>query len=368
MNIMVTGARGFIGKNLIAELKARNYEVYEVTRETTEQQIIEYCKSTRFVYHLAGVNRPEHSSEFMMGNYEFTRKLLAIFKDNHNSCPFLITSSIQAALDNDYGKSKKASEDIMIQYGKETGANTFIYRLPNVFGKWCKPNYNSVVATFCSNIACGKPIVINNPEHELSLVYIDDVINEFIACLTRENMPNNTYQKVETQYRVALSQIADAIYSFKKSREDLEVIDVSNQFTKKLYSTYLSYLPKDQFNYALKMNVDHRGSFTEFMKSIDRGQVSINISKPNIVKGNHWHQTKTEKFLVVSGHGVIRFRKIDTEEVVEYFVSGEKLEVVDIPPGYTHNIENLGQSDMVTVMWANEYFNPTAPDTYFMEV
>lgn len=369
MKILVTGSKGFVGKNLVAELKNRGCkEIYEFDIDTDKSLLEKYTKDCEFVFHLAGVNRPQNEEEFMQGNFGFTNELLALLKKHNNKSPILITSSIQAKLDNPYGKSKKAGEDLVFNFGKENGNKTLVYRLPNLFGKWCRPNYNSVIATFCHNIANDLPIKVNDPNVELTLAYIDDVVEEFINALNFKENRKGEFCEVPKTYTVSLGKIADLIYSFKKSREELSIPNMNDEFTKKLYSTYLSYLPKDKFSYELKMNVDNRGSFTEFIKTIDRGQVSVNISKPGITKGNHWHHTKNEKFLVVSGKGVIRFRKIDSEEIIEYFVSGEKLEVVDIPPGYTHNIENLGDTDMVTIMWANEPFDPEKPDTYYLEV
>lgn len=369
MNILVTGANGFIAKNLIAELKNKNFgTIFEFSRDTDPTLLDEYCRETDFVFHLAGINRPKDQSEYMDGNYGFTTLLLDTLKKYENRCPIMISSSIQADLDNPYGLSKRASEELLFEHSKATGAKVLIYRYPNVFGKWCKPNYNSAVATFCYNIAHDLPITINNPNVGMRLVYIDDVIEELLNALNGNENAVGQYCEVPIVHSILLGEISEIIYSFKKSRVERTIPDMSDAVTKKLYSTYLSYLPKDQFSYELKMNVDHRGSFTEFVKTPDRGQVSINISKPGITKGNHWHHTKNEKFLVVSGIGVIRFRKIDSNEVLEYFVSGEKMEVVDIPTGYTHNIENLGQVDMVTVMWANEHFDPAKPDTYYLEV
>ncbi len=304
----------------------------------------------------------------MEGNFGFTSTLLEKLKKYGNICPVMISSSIQAKLDNPYGRSKKAGEDLLFNYSQETGARVLVYRFPNVFGKWCRPNYNSAIATFCHNIAHDLPIIVNDPKIVLNLVYIDDLVNELINALEGKENRVGDFCEVPVVYTVTLGKIVELIYSFKKSREELSIPDMSDEFTKKLYSTYLSYLPEDQFSYELKMNVDNRGSFTEFIRTLDRGQVSVNISKPGITKGNHWHHTKNEKFLVVSGNGVIRFRKIDSDEIIEYFVSGDKLEVVDIPPGYTHNIENLGDTDMVTIMWANEPFDPENPDTYYLEV
>lgn len=369
MKILITGAKGFIGKNLVVELKNRKYiDIFEHDRETDSGSFDEYCKEADFVFHLAGVNRPKEQSEFMEENFGFTSTLLDTLKKYKNNCPVMISSSIQAEMDNPYGKSKKAGEDLLFDYSNETGSKVLIYRFPNVFGKWCRQNYNSAVATFCHNISHDLPITVNDPSVVMNLVYIDDVVNELINALDGEENRNGDFCEVPVVHTITLGDIADLIYSFRKSREVRSIPDMSNEFTKKLYSTYLSYLPKDQFSYNLKMNVDNRGSFTEFIKTSDRGQVSVNISKPGITKGNHWHHTKNEKFLVVSGKGVIRFRKIDTHEIIEYFVSGDKLEVVDIPTGYTHNIENLGDIDMVTIMWANEQFDSEKPDTYYLEV
>ena len=380
MNILITGAKGFIGKNLIAELnnikegKAKTYRLtsdlnlFEFDTDTDPALLDGYSKEANFVFHLAGVNRPKDQAEFMEGNFGFTSLLLDTLKKHGNNCPVMLASSIQAELDNPYGVSKKAGEELLFNYGKETGAEVLIYRFPNVFGKWCRPNYNSAVATFCHNIAHDLPIQVNDRNVVLTLVYIDDVVKELISALEGTPCKKGNFCKVSTEHQCTLGEIVDLIYSFKESRTTLQVPNLGDSFTKKLYSTYLSYLPQDKFSYPLKMNVDNRGSFTEFLKSPERGQVSVNISKPGITKGQHWHHTKNEKFLVVNGTGVIRFRKIDSEEIIEYFVSGEKLEVVDIPAGYTHNIENLGTSDMVTVMWVNEVFDKDRPDTYFEEV
>jgi len=369
MKILVTGAKGFIGRNLIVELKNRKYkDVFEYDKETDPSLLDEYCKEANFVFHLAGVNRPKEESEFMEGNFGFTYTLINTLRKYKNNCPIMLSSSIQAKLNNPYGKSKKAGEDLLFDYGKETGAKVLVYRFPNVFGKWCRPNYNSAVATFCYNIARDLPITVNDPSVVMNLVYIDDVVNELINALEGNENRNGKFCEVPVVYTITLGEIVELIYSFKKSREERFIPNMSDPFTKKLYSTYLSYLPKEQFSYELKMNVDSRGSFTEFIKTLDRGQVSVNISKPGITKGNHWHHTKNEKFLVVSGKGVIRLRRIDSDEVIEYFVSGDKMEVVDIPTGYTHNIQNIGDTDLVTIMWANEPFDPEKPDTYYLEV
>lgn len=370
MKILITGAKGFIGRNLIAELRNKKYnDLFEYDIDTEPSLLEHYCKEADFVFHLAGVNRPQEQSEFMTGNFGFTSTLLDTLQKYTNKCPIMLSSSTQAMLDNPYGLSKKAGEDLLFEYGKESGAPVLIYRFPNVFGKWCKPNYNSAVATFCSNIANNLPITINDRTTVLTLVYIDDVVEELLHTLEgKANINEKGFCSVPVFHSKMLGDIVDLLYSFKASREELSVPNLSDEFTRKLYATYLSYLPTDQFSYPLKMNIDNRGSFTEIIKTADRGQFSVNISKPGIVKGNHWHHTKNEKFLVVSGKGVIRFRKVDSCEVIEYNVNGDKLEVVDIPTGYTHNIENLGETDLVTFMWASELFNPDKPDTIFLEV
>lgn len=369
MRVLVTGAKGFIGSNLISELRNQNYnQIFEYDLDSTKEELEKYTKEADFIFHLAGVNRPKNKEDFMEGNYGFTSVLLDKLKFHKNNCPIMISSSIQAELDNPYGKSKKAGEDLIIKYGEENNSKVFVYRFPNVFGKWCRPNYNSAVATFSHNIAHGLPIKVNDPNVTMKLVYIDDVVHELINALSSKENRKGDYCFVEPVYTVKLGKITELLYSFRDSRKTLSIPNMQDAFVKKLYSNYLSYLPTNDFSYDLKMNVDHRGSFTEIIKTLDRGQVSVNISKPGITKGNHWHQTKNEKFLVVSGKGVIRFRKISEKDVIEYYVSGDKLQVVDIPPGYTHNIENLGDSDMVTIMWANEKFNPENPDTVYLEV
>lgn len=369
MNILVTGSKGFIGKNLIIELKNQGYsEILEYDLDSSLEDLDAYTKMCDFVFHLAGVNRPKEEKEFIEGNFGLTSTLLDLLKKHKNKSTIMLSSSIQADRDNLYGISKKMGEELLFNYGNDVGADILVYRFPNVFGKWCKPNYNSAVATFSHNIANNIPINVNDPNVEMNLIYIDDLVSELISGLKGNPNQKGSYCYVEPVHTVKLGEIVDLLYGFKESRLNKEIPNTKDPFTKKLYANYLSYLPVDQFSYELKMNVDHRGSFTEFLKSDDRGQVSINISKPGIVKGNHWHHTKNEKFLVVSGNGVIRFRKVDETKIIEYFVSGDKLEVVDIPPGYTHNIKNLGNTDMVTVMWANEKFDPNRPDTYFVEV
>ena len=369
MNILVTGAKGFLGRNLVHELKNCGYnDISEFDVDTDPSLLKKYVKKAEFIYHLAGVNRPVADGDFMAGNYGFTQNLLDLLVQNSNGCPIVLASSIQAVMSNPYGESKKASENAVINHSKRLGAKVLVYRFPNVFGKWCKPNYNSVVATYCHNIARDIPIVIKNPKTVLQLVYIDDVVKELVMALKGKENRIGDFCEVPIVYDISLEKLAEILYSFKKSREDLIIPNMGNELTKKMYSTYLSYLPAESFNYELKSVKDERGTFTEFLKTPERGQVSINITKPGIVKGNHWHHTKVEKFLVVSGRGVIRFRQIDSNDILEYFVSDQKLELVDIPPGYTHSIENLGNQDLVTIIWANEIFNPNNQDKYYKEV
>ncbi|MEG0155149.1 MAG: capsular polysaccharide biosynthesis protein CapF [Lachnospiraceae bacterium] len=380
--ILVTGAKGFVGRNLVTTLEnirdkkdgsygiSSELTIYEYDMDTKPELLEVYCQDCDFVFNLAGVNRPKDASEFMSGNFGFASTLLDTLKQHHNTCPIMLSSSIQAKLANPYGESKKAGEDLFFQYGKEVGAKTYVYRFPNVFGKWCRPNYNSAVATFCYNIAHDLPIQVNDRSAQMHLVYIDDVVGELLQALQGSaHQDEEGYCYVPVVHEITLGEIADLIVSFRESRNDLSVPDMSEgSFAKKLYSTYLSYLPENQFSYPLKMNVDQRGSFTEILRTMDRGQFSVNISKPGITKGNHWHHTKNEKFVVVSGKGLIQFRKIGTTEVMDYHVTGEKIEVVDIPTGYTHNIINEGDTDLVTFMWCNECFRPEKPDTYFEEV
>jgi UDP-2-acetamido-2,6-beta-L-arabino-hexul-4-ose reductase len=359
MKILVTGANGFVGKNLCVSMTEHELLQYDI--DTDPSLLDQYCKVAEFVFHLAGINRPEDPQEFITGNVDFTAKLLENLKKHGNTCPIVVSSSKQAELDNPYGKSKLAGENLLREYGDETGAKIIIYRLPNLFGKWCKPKYNSAVATFCYSISRDLPITISDPNNELTLTYIDDLIEEFKFAL--EGNPTEPIS-----YKATLGYIVDLLENFKLSRKTLSVPDVSDPFVKKLHATYISYIPVDEFSYRLKMNTDERGSFTEILRTEHHGQFSINISKPGITKGNHWHHTKVEKFLVVCGEGVIRFRHIDNTEVIEYNVSGENLEIMDIPPGYTHNIENTGNINMITFMWCNEKFNPNKPDTVFLEV
>lgn len=380
MNILITGANGFIGRNLVEALKnvrdgkdktraiTSALTIFEYDQDTEPAHLDEYCAKADFVFNLAGVNRPQDPAEFMTGNFGFASTLLDMLKKHNNKCPVMLSSSIQAEQDNPYGQSKKAGEELFFQYSEKTGAPVFVYRFPNVFGKWCRPNYNSAVATFCNNIAHGLPITVNDPNVVMNLVYIDDVVDELLRALAGNPTRTGNYCSVPVAHTVKLGKIADLLHSYKASRDERSVPDMSDAFTSKLYATYLSYLPENEFSYPLKMNCDARGSFTEMIRTSDRGQFSVNISKPGITKGNHWHNTKNEKFIVVSGKGVIRFRKIDDTKVIEYPVSGDKIEVVDIPTGYTHNIENTGGTDMVMVVWANECFNPDKPDTYYEEV
>lgn len=387
MNILVTGARGFVGRNLVSQLrniqsgKVRNYpvssdlRVFEYDMDSDLSNLEEYCGKADFVFNLAGVNRPKDPGEYMKGNFGFTSILLDTLKKHHNTCPVMISSSIQASLDNPYGESKRAGEQLLFDYSRETGARVLVYRFQNIFGKWCKPNYNSAIATFCNNIARDLPITVNDPNVVMQLVYIDDVVDELIGALTGGEHRSGEYCEVPTEHEITLGRIVELLQAFNMNRETLSVPNVSDPFEKKLYSTYLSYLPEEKISYPLKMNVDTRGSFTEIIRTADRGQFSVNISKPGITKGNHWHHTKCEKFVVVSGKGLIQLRKEGVDEngnlypVLNYPVSGEKIEVVEMLPGYTHNIVNLSDTeDLVTFMWCNECFDPGRPDTYIDEV
>ena len=371
--ILITGAGGFVGRNLVATLHAMGCkDLLLFEKDDTVDTLADYCRRAAFVVHLAGINRPKDPSEFYSGNAGLTDTMLHLLAESGNRAPVLVTSSIQAALDNDYGKSKKQAEDAIFAHGETTGAPVYVFRMEGVFGKWCRPNYNSVVATFCHNIARGLPIEVRAPAYELPLVYIDDVVTCILDAMQNHHAERDTegYCRIHPVHRVTLGHLAELIEGFSEARKgSLEVPYLApGSFEKKLYSTYLSYLPTDQFAYDLNMHCDDRGSFTEALRSPERGQVSVNISKPGIVKGNHWHHTKNEKFLVVQGEGVIRFRRIDCKEIIEYHVSGKKLQVVDIPCDYTHNIENVGIEDMVTVMWANECFDPDHPDTFYLPV
>lgn len=367
--VLITGAEGFVGKNLRVTLQQRSdLRLLSFDIHDDPSALESLLEQADFIYHLAGVNRPQNPEEFSAGNTGLTEQICSYLRVQGRRQPIVISSSAQAVLDNQYGVSKKGAEDAVFAYGLATGAPVHVFRLPNVFGKWCRPNYNSGVATFCHNIANGLPIQVNDPAVVMNLVYIDDVVRTFVELLDGRATRDGEFCRVEPVHTLKLGEIADLIYSFRESRDNRSVPALSDPFVKKLYSTYLSYLPVDGFSYPLVMNMDERGSFTEFIKTPDRGQVSINIAKPGITKGNHWHHTKNEKFLVVSGEGAIRFRRVGGDEVIEYRVSGEKLEVVDIPTGYTHNISNTGTTDLVTVMWCNEVFDPENPDTFFEPV
>ena len=395
MNILITGANGFVGKNLVASLesirdgKDRTYpsiivdKLYLYDIDSSEQELEEACKDCSFVFNLAGVNRPKDNKEFMEGNFGFVGKLLDSLKKHNNNCPIMLASSIQATLigryDSDYGRSKRAGEDLFWEYEKETGAKVLIYRFPNLFGKWCRPNYNSAVATFCNNIANDLPITVTDPSIELELLYIDDLVKEMLCALEGKEHhcsfdgintvidPNGRYCAAPITHRVTLGEIVALLNSFKEQTQTLIMPEIpNNSFAKKLYSTYLSYLPKEKISFPLKMNTDTRGSFTELLKTEKCGQFSVNISKPGITKGQHWHHTKWEFFIVVSGHGLIQERKLGTDEVLNFEVSGDKIEAIHMLPGYTHNIINLSDTeDLVTLMWANECFDPESPDTFF---
>lgn len=372
MKVLVTGSAGFIGRNLVARLRAGGApevaEVLEFDRETEEHLLAEYAQQADFIFHLAGVNRPVDPAEFIAGNVDFTQRLLAVLRET-GAKSVLLSSSTQAALENPYGESKLEAENAVAAYAGETGAEVFIYRLPGVFGKWSRPDYNSAVATFCHNIARGLPIQVNDPGVVLPLVYIDDVVDEFIAALQgRAHRLDESRCAVPVAHEAPLGRVIELLRGFKASRESLEVPDGFDAFQEKLYATYLSYLPEDAFSYPLTTHSDDRGSFTEIIRTPDRGQFSVNVIKPGITKGNHWHDTKNEKFLVVSGVGVIRFRRVGGSEVLEYPVSAQNMQVVDIPPGYTHHIENLGEEDMVVFTWASEAFDSGSPDTYWMPV
>lgn len=379
MRILITGANGFVGRNLTEQLKNRSGdEVLAFDRDTGYEVLEEYCKNCDFVYHLAGVNRPERDEDYWEGNFDFTKVLLGMLKRHKNPCPVMMASSIQAEYDNPYGKSKWKGERLLQTYQAETGAKVFIYRFSNIFGKWCRPNYNSVVATFCYNVARKLPIEINGRDTKINLIYIDDVVKEMLRLLETDNdqgiskTVNSTqdgFYFVEPVYEIRLGEIADLLKEFHESRHTLQIPDMTKEsFSKKLYSTYLSYLPEHDFKYPLVMHEDDRGSFTEILRTTDRGQCSVNILKPGSEKGNHWHNTKNEKFVVVSGKARIQFRKPFSEDILNYYVSGDKIEVIDIPVGYVHNIMNEGDTDLVTLIWCNECFDPQNTDTYFLKV
>lgn len=398
MNILITGAAGFVGRNLVENLKNirdnkdRTHpnlaidDIYEYDIDTDPTLLDEYCTKADFVFNLTGVNRPQNPDEFMQGNFGFASTLLDTLKKHGNTCPVMISSSIQATCigryDSDYGRSKKAGEELIFAYGEETGAKVLVYRFPNLFGKWCRPNYNSVVATFCNNIANDLPITVNDRNAQLELLYIDDLIEEMLAALEGKEHhcefdgidtvlnENGRYCAAPVTHKVTLGEIVDLLEAFKVQPQTLVMPEIpSGSFAKKLYSTYLSYLPKEKAIFPLKMNVDVRGCFTELLKTSNCGQFSVNISKPGITKGEHWHNSKWEFFIVVSGHGLIQERKIGSDEVIEFEVSGDKIKAIHILPGYTHNIINLSDTqNLITVMWANEQFDSNHPDTFGEEV
>lgn len=400
MKILVTGAHGFVGRNLVSQLrnirdgKARNYtlsgeelEIFEYDVDTAPSLLDDYCRQADFVFNLAGVNRPKDTSEFMKGNFGFASTLLETLKKHGNRCPVMLASSIQATLvgryaASDYGRSKLAGEELFFAYSRETGAKVLVYRFPNLFGKWCRPNYNSAVATFCYNTAHDLPLQVNNPSTRLELLYIDDLVEEMLAALEGKEhrcefdgvetilQEDGRYCAAPVTHKVTLGEIVELLHAFSRQPATLVMPEIPpHSFAKKLYSTYLSYLPKGKVAFPLKMNVDARGSFTELLRTENCGQVSVNISKPGITKGEHWHHSKWEFFMVVSGHALIRERKIGTDEVLEFEVSGREIKAVHMLPGYTHNIINLSETeDLVTVMWANEAFDPSRPDTYYEPV
>ena len=399
MKILVTGAKGFVGKNLCANLrniqegKDRRFpelnieEIYEYDIDTDPSLLDGFCEKANFVFNLAGVNRPQNQEEFMQGNFGFASTLLDTLKKHGNKCPVMLSSSQQASLtgrfgNSEYGRSKKAGEDLFLDYSKETCAKVFVYRFPNLFGKWCRPNYNSAVATFCNAFANDLPYTVNDPSVELELLYIDDLVDEMIACLKSEEhhcefngldvepVETGRYCYVPTTHKITLGGIVDLLKQFAAQPQTLMIPEIpTNSFAQKLYSTYLSYLPKEKVAFPLKMNVDDRGSFTELVHTFNCGQVSINISKPGITKGQHWHNTKWEFFIVVSGHGLIQERKLGTDEIIEFEVTGDNIQCIHMLPGYTHNIINLSDTEnLVTVMYCNEIFNPNKPDTYFEPV
>ena len=394
MKILVTGAKGFVGRNLCAQLKnirdgkARNYsvevdEVFEYDLDSTLEDLDRYCREADFVFNLAGVNRPKDQAEFMAGNFGFASRLLDTLRRHSNACPVMLSSSVQATLagrfgDSEYGRSKRAGEDLFFDYARQTGAPVLVYRFPNLFGKWCRPNYNSAVATFCNNIARDLPIQINDPSVELELLYIDDLVDEMIGALqgrahrcTYSGLdpvadPDGPYCYVPTTHRATLGQIVDLLQQFHDQPRTLLIPrQPAGSFAKKLYATYLSYLPADRIKFPLRMNADARGSFTELIRTADSGQMSVNVSLPGITKGQHWHNTKWEQFIVVSGHGLIQLRRIDSDEVLSFEVSGDQIEAVQMLPGYTHNIINLSPTEpLVTLMYCNEPFDPSRPDTF----
>lgn len=369
MKLLVTGGNGFLGQNLRAQLYNEGFEtIMNYTQEHTISDLNEYTKECDFIFHLAGVNRPESATEFYEGNTNLTAQLIELLEKNHNLVPVLISSSVQAELDNPYGDSKKLSEQAIFEYGKRNNVEVMVYRLKNLYGKWSRPNYNSVVATFCYNLSREIPIQINHPEAELNLTYVDDVVKEFVRAMKNAPHKIGNYCVVPQEDTLSLQDLADKLISFKENRETLIMPSLKAKIDRNLYATYLSYLAEDNFSYELKKNTDDRGWLAEFIKSENNGQIFISTTKPGVTRGNHWHHTKVEKFLVIQGKAVIRFRHIFSDKVIEYPVKGENLEVVDIPAGYTHSITNTGSEDIITLFWACELFDQDNPDTYYVEV
>ncbi len=367
MKVLITGSNGFIAKNLIEHLKRdENIKLYLYAKDDSAYLLEAYVNEADFIFHLAGINRPKNTDEFYTGNSELSKTITDILIKENKNTPIVLSSSTQAVLDNDYGKSKLEAETCLLKYSKETSADIFIYRLPNVFGKWCKPNYNSVISTWCNNIANNLDIQVNDETVELNLVYVDDVINSFIKNLNTKN--DDKYIQIDTIYKITLGKIRDLLLAFKENRTSLIIPTVASGFERALYATYLSYLSGDDFSYALKGHKDDRGTFYEILKTLDSGQFSLSTTAPGITRGNHYHHTKNEKFLVVKGVALIEFRHIVTNEIISYKVSDSKMEIIEMIPGYTHNIKNTGNEEMILILWANETFDQNNPDTYFLEV
>ena len=368
MKVLITGSNGFIGKNLVSNLSLnKEIEIYKYDRESTLEDLNKYTKDCDFVYHLAGINRPNKPEEYMEGNYGFTNTLLDFLKHNNNKCPIMIASSIQAELDNDYGKSKKAGENLIFDYGKENDVKVFVYRFPNLFGKWCRPNYNSVVATFCYNVANNLEITVNDETKELTLAYIDDVCNELIKCLENNEIRENDFCIVPITYTKTLGEIASLIRSFKANDQGIMVPSTGDVFTKNLYATYISYVPLEELVVDLEEHRDDRGVFCELVRTKEAGQISVSTTNPNVLRGGHYHNTKMERFIVIKGKAKIEFEHVINHNKYEFEVSGDKLQYVTIPVGYQHSINNIGEDELVLILWANELFDPNIPDTYVME-
>lgn len=369
MKVLITGANGFVGRNLVSNLSLnKEIEIYKFDRDNTEEELDKFTKDCEFVFHLAGVNRPQNQEEFMEGNFGFTSTLLEYLKKNKNKCPIMISSSIQAELDNEYGKSKKAGEDLIFKYGKDNDVKVFVYRFPNLFGKWCRPNYNSVIATWCNNVAHNEEIRVDDPSKELTLVYIDDVCNELIKCLNNEETKDGDYCIVPIFYKKTLGEISSLIKSFKENDRGIMVPSTGDVFTKDLYATYISYVPLEELVVDLQEHRDNRGVFCELVRTKEAGQVSISTTNPEIVRGGHYHNTKMERFIVIKGKAKIEFEHVIDHNKFEFEVSGDKLQYVTIPVGYQHSINNIGDDELVLILWANELFDPNIPDTYVMEV